>query len=189
MLNKITMLLVRVRILLIKFSFHEWSVRKTIYVKCIGLGRRLVSSAYAVFIIAISVVVSWRIPVWYQVAVRNLGTAIYIVTATRSRVGGRLVVYDLAHLVKHANALRTVAHDARFTCTKKQICYINITATYRVAWTITKHLTNQLWVDGLLDTYCSKFHRVLFAFWTHFIRYFRTLDSIVVPYLYKHIPH
>jgi len=108
------MLVVRVRVLLFVFSFHKWSIRKTIDVYCIGSGGRLVSGVYAVFDFAISSV-SQRISVWYQVAVGYLGTAIHVVTATWSRVGGGLVVYDLAHFIEHANAHRTVAHKARFT--------------------------------------------------------------------------
>jgi len=72
----------------------------------------LVSGVYAVFEFAISVDVSRRIFVWYQVAVGYLGAAIYIVTSTWSRVGGGLVVYDLAHLIEHANAHRPAAHNA-----------------------------------------------------------------------------
>lgn len=105
------MLLGKVRVLLVDFSFHKWSIRKTIDVKCTGLRGRLVSGVYAVSKIAISA----AIYVWNQVAVGYLGTTIYVVTATRSRVGGGLVVYDLAHLIEHANASRTIAHDARFT--------------------------------------------------------------------------
>jgi len=34
-------------------------------------------------------------------------------------VGGGLVVYDLAHLIEHANAHRPAAHNAWFTYTGK----------------------------------------------------------------------
>jgi len=115
------MLLVLVRVLLFEFSFHKWSIWKTIDVNCIGPGGRLVSGVYAVFEFAIpDVIVSRRISVWYQVAVGYLGTTIHVVTATWSRVGGWLVVYDLAHLIEHANARRPVAHDARFTYTQRK---------------------------------------------------------------------
>lgn len=80
----------------------------------------MVGGVYAVFEFAIAVDVSRRISVWYQVAVGYLWTAIYVVTATWSGVGGGLVVYDLAHLIEHANAHRPVAQDARFTYTSKK---------------------------------------------------------------------